>query len=285
MASDQGPIIQGTLLRNELIRLRKERGLTQQQVAEALEWSASKLIRVEGGGSSITKVDLDALLGEYELTSEDDRARLHALNRGARERAWWDRYKDEVPALYLRYVGLEAGAAFIRQFQIGFIPGLLQTAAYAEVVTAIASSRPDQVKLASELRLRRQAELRERSAPPHQYFVLDEAVIRRHIGIKTNRAIMPDQLRSVADRAELDELVTVRVIPFDAGAHPGLIDPFILLEFEAGLPDALYLDTELVSGDDPRVAERSVDFEKLVEVALSPVESVKLIRSAAEEMS
>lgn len=285
MASDQGPIIQGTLLRNELIRLRKERGLTQQQVAEALEWSASKLIRVEGGGSSITKVDLDALLGEYELTSEDDRARLHALNRGARERAWWDRYKDEVPALYLRYVGLEAGAAFIRQFQIGFIPGLLQTAAYAEVVTAIASSRPDQVKLASELRLRRQAELRERSAPPHQYFVLDEAVIRRRIGIKTNRAIMPDQLRSVADRAELDELVTVRVIPFDAGAHPGLIDPFILLEFEAGLPDALYLDTELVSGDDPRVAERSVDFEKLVEVALSPVESVKLIRSAAEEMS
>ena len=62
MSSDQGPIVQSALLRNELVRLRKDCRLTQQQVAEALEWSPSKLIRVEGGGSSITKVDLDALL-------------------------------------------------------------------------------------------------------------------------------------------------------------------------------------------------------------------------------
>ena len=62
MASDQGPVVQSALLRNELVRLRKERKMTQETVAENLEWSPSKLIRVEGGRSSITKVDLDALL-------------------------------------------------------------------------------------------------------------------------------------------------------------------------------------------------------------------------------
>jgi len=284
MASDQGPAVQSAILRGELVRVRKDRGLTQQQVAAALEWSPSKLIRVEGGGSSITKVDLDALLSEYGVTSESYRERLQALNRGARERAWWDRYKDDVSPTYLRYVGFEAGAAFIRQFQIGFIPGLLQTAEYAEVVTAISPLDPDQIKVIVDLRLRRQAELGQRSVPPRQYFVLDEAVIRRHIGIKKDRAIMPAQLRSVADRAEQDDLVTVRIVPFRAGDYPG-IDPFILLEFEAGLSDVLYLDPDLVTDSDFRIPERAENFEKLLEEALSAEESIKLIRDTAEGMS
>jgi len=290
MASDQGPVVQSAILRSELVRLRKGRGLTQQQVAAALEWSPSKLIRVEGGGSSITKVDLDALLSEYGVTSESTRERLQALNRGARERGWWDTYKEDVSPQYLNYVGFEAGAAFIRQFQIGFIPGLLQTAEYADVATRIGPVPADNVQSFVDFRLRRQAELRQRSSPPRQYFVLDEAVIRRHVGIARNRSIMPDQLRFAADRAEQDDLVTVRVIPFNTGAHPGLIDPFILLEFEAGLPDALFLNTDresftMVVGDDPQVAERAEDFEKLLEYALSAEESVKLMRSVADEMS
>ena len=88
VATDQGPVVQSALLRGELVRLRKESGLTQEQVAADLEWSPSKLIRVEGGRSSITKVDLDALLTKYGVTSESTRERLQALNKGARERAW-----------------------------------------------------------------------------------------------------------------------------------------------------------------------------------------------------
>ena len=79
MAADQGPVVQSALLRSELVRLRKEKALTQQQVARELEWSTSKLIRVEGGASSITKVDLDALLSKYGVTSESYRERLHTL--------------------------------------------------------------------------------------------------------------------------------------------------------------------------------------------------------------
>lgn len=290
MASDQGPVIQSALLRGELTRLRKKGGLTQQEVARTLEWSASKLIRIEGGVSSITKVDLDALLTKYSITSESHRERLQALNRGARERAWWDSYRDDVPSTHLSYVGFEAGAAFIRQFQIGFIPALLQTAGYSKVVTAVGSVDPSKFDSLVGLRLQRQSELVRRQTPPRRYFVLDEGVIRRHVGIKTDRAIMPAQLRAVADRAERDDLVTVRVLPFEAGAHPGL-DPFTLLEFDVDLPDALFLDTDrgdftMITADlDPQVAQYTKDFEELVEDTLSEAESIDLMRRVAEKMS
>jgi transcriptional regulator with XRE-family HTH domain len=288
MANDQGPVVQSALLRTELIRLRKESGLTQEQVAQDLDWSPSKLIRVEGGRSSITKVDLDALLKEYSISSESRREQLQTLNRGAKERAWWASYRDEITPTYLEYVGYEAGAAFIRQFQSGFVPGLLQVPEYAEVLTA---NSVDAVRVAPvvKFRLQRQAELANRSAPPRQYYVVDEAVIRRHVGISQDPAIMPNQLRHIADRAEREELLTVRVIPFKAGAHPGLAGPFTLLEFDSAMPDILYLDAgreaSLITGSDSRIGEYADDFEVLVESSLSAAASVELIRQVAEEMS
>lgn len=282
--------MQSALLRSELVRLRKDRGLTQEQVAGTLEWSPSKLIRVEGGRSSITKVDLDALLAEYGVTSESTRERLQSLNRGARERSWWDKYRDDISPTYLNYVGYEAGASFIRAFETGFVPGMLQTSDYAEAVTV---NSVEAVRVASivGLRLMRQAELAQRSPQPRRYYVVDEAVIRRHIGISKDPAIMPNQLHAIADQAEADDLITVRVMPFSAGAHPGLSGPFTLLEFEGGLPDVLYIDagrgafTSMVSGGDPLVAEYRDNFEALLEDALPADKSIDLIRSVAEEMS
>jgi len=278
------------MLRGELVRLRRESGLTQEQVAADLEWSPSKLIRVEGGRSSITKVDLDALLARYGVTSESTRERLQLLNRGARERGWWDKYRDDVAQPYLTYVGFEAGAAFVREYESSFLPGLLQTADYAEAVTV---NSVDAVRVAAivGLRLQRQSELAQRDPRPRQYYVVDEAVVRRHVGIAKSPDIMPDQLRRIADEAEQDELVTFRVIPFGAGAHLGLYGPFTLLEFDGGLPDVLYIDAgrgefaSMVMGDDPRVTEYRDDFELLLEDALSADKSIELIRRVAEEMS
>jgi transcriptional regulator with XRE-family HTH domain len=289
MANDQRPVVQSALLRSELIRLRKESALTQEQVAVALDWSPSKLIRVEGGRSSITKTDLDALLKEYGISSESHRERLQALNRGAKERAWWVSYRDEINnPTYLEYVGYEAGAAFIRQFQSGFVPGLLQTPEYAEVLT---QNSVDAVRVAPvvKLRLQRQAELAKRSVPPRQYYVVDEAVIRRHVGISQDPAIMPAQLRHMADRAEHEESLTIRVIPFKAGAHPGLSGPFTLLEFDGSMPDILYLDagreSSLITGSDSRIGWYASDFEVLLESSLPAAESVEFIRRVAEELS
>lgn len=297
MATDQGPVVLSALLRGELVRYRKERSLTQEQVAEDLAWSPSKLIRIEGGRSALTQVDLDALLREYGITSESIRDRLQALNRGARERGWWDKYRGPIVPIYLRYVGFEAGASFIRQFETGFVPGLMQTREYADAVTrkSVDPDRvsKDEITAIVDLRLQRQSELAQRSAPPRRYYVVDEAVIRRHIGISTDPKIMPRQLDSIADRAERDNLITVRVMPFSAGAHRGLPGPFTLLEFDGGLPDVLYVDAgraefaSMVSGDgdDDQVGQYRYDFEALLEDALSADESVRLIRRVATEMS
>jgi len=289
VAVDRGPVVQSAILRGELIRLRRENGLTQGNVARSLEWSTSKLIRVEGGHNSITKVDLDALLSRYGLRSEAEREPFQRLNRAARLRGWWDAYRNDISAPYLSYVGYEAGTTFIRQFPGTVVPGLLQTGEYAEALTARAI---DQTKVAPvvKLRLQRQTELAQRSDPPRQYYVLDEAVIRRHVGIRTDPAIMPGQLRHIAEQAAENELITVRLIPFSAGEHAALSGAFTLLEFDGGLPDLLYLDTgrgELadITGEDPQVAEYAANFETLLDQALPEDESITFIRAVAEEMS
>lgn len=289
MAGDRGPVVQSAILRGELIRLRKESGLTQGTVARKLEWSTSKLIRVEGGHSSITKVDLDALLNEYGLSSDSEREPFQRLNRAARLRGWWDAYRNDVPATYLSYVGYEAGAAFIRQFPGTVVPGLLQTAEYAEALTAPAVDETKKTPVV-RLRMQRQTELAQRSDPPHQYYVLDEAVIRRHVGTRDDRKIMPNQLRHIADLAGENELITVRLIPFSAGEHVGLSGAFTLLEFDGGLPELLYLDTGKgeradITGEDPQVAEYAANFEVLLDQALPEPESIGFIRDVASEMS
>jgi hypothetical protein len=101
--------------------------------------------------------------------------------------------------------------------------------------------------------------------------------------------IMPNQLRHIAKLAAASELITVRLIPFIAGEHPGLGGAFTVLGFEGGLPDLLYLDTgrgEIadISRDDPQVAEYAADFELLLDRALPESESIQFIRSAAAEL-
>lgn len=288
MTSDQGPIVQSALLRAELVRLRKDNGLTQEQVAGELEWSPSKLIRVEGGKNAITRTDLQALLRVYGVTSEERQERLQALARGAREPAWWNEYKGELNPNFLNYVGYSAGAAYIRQFHGTVVPGLIQTPEYAAVLQTGRVSERSRV-LAVKLRIQRQKELAQRRNPPRQHYIIDEAVIRRHIGITTDPAIMPNQLVRIADDAERDDLLTVRIIPFGVGAHPGLDGPFSVLEFDGDLDDVLYLEgrpgaSVMLSGDDEKIPEYRDTFEELRDMALSTDESIVLLRQAAEDL-
>jgi transcriptional regulator with XRE-family HTH domain len=288
MATDQGPVVQSALLRTELVRLRKENDLTQDQVARTLDWSTSKLIRVEGGKSGITRTDLQALLQHYGVTSEGRVARLQELARGAREPAWWNVYKGDAGDSYLNFVGYEAGASFIRQFHGSVVPGLLQTPEYAQVLTA-GEVGPIDVGITVKLRMQRQRDLARRESPPRQFFIIDEAVIRRHVGINADPAIMPNQLRHIIDTIESNPLITVRVIPFTAGAHLGLFGPFTLLEFKGGLTDVLYLEggrapSLLLTGENPRVTEYQAAFEELLDTAQPVDQSIDLIKRVADEL-
>ena len=190
---------------------------------------------------------------------------------------------------YLEYVGYETGAVFIRQFQGSVVPGLLQTPDYARALTVISVEEKATIDAVVGLRLQRQSELARRDPRPRQYYILDEAVVRRNVGAPEDLSIMPDQLMHIVSQVRDDDRITVRVIPFGKGAHAGLSGPFTLLEFDGGLSDLLYLDAgrEVIGvvGNDDRIAEYADSFESLVEIALSAEESLEFIENAAREIS
>ena len=97
------------------------------------------------------------------------------------------------------------------------MPGLLQTAEYAEALTAISVGTGSGSRRWSGCGCSASPSSRAAEAPPRQYFVLDEAVIRRHVGVAKDPAIMPGQLMHIVSRARDDDRITVRVIPFGEG--------------------------------------------------------------------
>ncbi|HSA50616.1 MAG TPA: helix-turn-helix transcriptional regulator [Yinghuangia sp.] len=230
----QDPTVAKRRLRDALRRLREEAQLTQREVAEAMDWSPSKLIRIEASQVTVSTTDLRALLAHYAVTDPDEVANLVALGRAARERAWWSAYSKLVPARFLEFIGFESSASVIRNFEPLTVPGLLQTREYArEVLQALRTPNVDDMV---DLRMGRQ-ELLTRDNPPDLHFILDQAVIHRVVG---SPKVMQRQLRHILDVAEFPN-VTVRVVPWSVGFYPRYEAAYVHIEFPTVEdPAALY---------------------------------------------
>src|SRR6266508_1510026 len=122
MMTGQGPTTTRRRLRAQLRSLRQAKGMSVEDVANELEWSTSKLIRIEGGQVGIWVTDLDRV------------EELRALARNSRQRTWWSAYQRYIPASYLEFIGAESDATRIRHYHPTTVPGLLQTPAYAEAI-------------------------------------------------------------------------------------------------------------------------------------------------------
>ena len=266
-------------------RARQQAELTQDQVAEAMEWSLSKVIRIEAGTVGISANDLKALLGHYRIVDEDQVANLLALARAGRERPWQSVYGDVVSPRLLQFIEFEAAASISRNFEPLLVPGLLQTEDYARAIFRQFSGdvTAERIDAQVEVRMRRQ-ELLDRADPPLLFFILDEAVIRRLIGGKD---VMRRQLRRLTEMAARPH-VTVEVVPFSAGVHPGLLGSFVIQEFpDPADDDVLYLESpqgEVISRDDPDLVlhYREV-FEELRALSLGPDDSVTFLDKLADE--
>jgi len=289
MAEVQGSAIQRGRLTRELRRIRKDAGMTQEQVAAAMEWSLSKLIRIEGGGVSISVSDLRSLLTLYQIAEDGHVEELVALARAARQRSWFTAFRDITSSQYVTFVGYEAAASIIRQFEPTLIPGQLQTEEYARAVTLEYAA--DRVDKLVEIRIRRQELLEE----PRRlfFFILDEAAIRREVGAPTNPGIMRRQLRNLIEIARQPN-ITIEIVPFSAGVHPGMKGPFTVLEFPGDDEDILYLENArggasnpsvLLTGEDPQILTHRVAFERLREQSLGPKQSIEMISRVAEGMT
>ncbi len=218
---DQNPTLRGRRLAMELLRRREATGLTREEVARQLEWSPSTLFRIETGRSRPQPGNVRMLLELYGVTGPE-RDGLIQLTREARQPGWWHSFRDVLPNPYEVYIGLEAGAASIRNFEPVVVPGLLQTADYAREIfrNGPIELDPDEVERLLEVRLARQ-QILAREDRPRLWAVIDEAVIHRVVG---DTEVMRGQLRHLAGTAQQGK-TTIQVVPYRAGAHAGTTGP------------------------------------------------------------
>jgi transcriptional regulator with XRE-family HTH domain len=274
LAETRSPVLRRRELGALLRALRTEAGLTVEQVAESILVSPSKVSRLETGQRGASLRDIRDLCNLYQVQPAQ-RENMVTLARQGRGQAWWQPYG--LP--YETYVGLEAEAAHISDYEPGVFPGLLQIPDYARAIHESAMPRlsPAVIEQRIEVRLIRQAVLtREEAPPPLLEAIIDEAILHRPVG---GPSVMSAQIDSVIEASELPN-VTVRVLPFAAGAHPALDSTFILLEFEDPLPGVVYVEG-LVG---LLYVERSQDvqryrqvFERLQTVSLDEHRSVDLM--------
>ena len=134
MDATPGPLVQRRRLRTELRRARAEADLTQDQVADAMDWSLSKIIRIETGAVGISTNDLRALLSLYKIHGPDRVHELVELARASRQPSWLSKYRGDISPQYLQYIEYEQAASVLRTYEPLLIPGLLQTEEYAAAI-------------------------------------------------------------------------------------------------------------------------------------------------------
>ena len=281
---DQNPTLRGRRLALELVRRREATGLSREQVARQLEWSTSTLFRIETGRSHPQPGNVRALLDLYGVTGPE-RNGLIQLARDARKPGWWHSFRDVLPNPYEVYIGFEAGAASIRNFEPTLIPGLLQTEEYARQMFRKGPHELDRDSIERRVEVRQgRQRILARDDRPRLWAVIDEAALRRIVG---SPKVMRDQLRHLIEAAE-QGTTTLQVIPFSAGAHAGTTGSFVILSFPEAVPDIVYVET--LAGDIYLEQHGDVDryniaFDRLLAMAMSPDESLRLIAQAADTLS
>jgi Uncharacterized protein conserved in bacteria len=269
-------------LSTELRRLREAAGLTIAAVTKRTGINRATLQRNEAGQSVPQPRNLRDLLKLYGVKQAEaslllDLAAQHDVH------GWWQAYRDVLPEDYGTFIGFEAQAESERDYAGPFIPGLLQTEAYAEAVArdTIPGIGDDDVAQ----RVRVKAERRrvfEAETPLQLHAIIPEGAIRFHVG---GAALMREQLRALGD---LPASVTLQVVPFVAGAHPGMAGPFQMLQFRhPRAPRAVFVETgagQLIAEGDVDVARYEGYWGKIVTKALSPEQSAQLVADAARKI-
>jgi transcriptional regulator with XRE-family HTH domain len=275
------PTVRQRELGKRLRELRNERDLTIEDVAERLLCSPTKISRLETGARRPSLRDVRDLCGLYDVENSAS-AQLMDLARQARAQGWWAEFDDL--NLY-PYIGLEQEAKFITCYSMYYVPGLLQTAEYAqEIITAISPKMDRNIQRQRvEARLRRQ-QLLEEDKPPGYRVLLDEAVLHRQVGGPTLMAAQLSHLLEAGRRGK----VTFQVVPFELGAHAAQDSNFVLLEFEedSNLSPVVFVES-LLGGHyferKPDIIRYREAVDHLRDSALSPRDSVQRVRELREK--
>ncbi|MEV8592747.1 helix-turn-helix transcriptional regulator [Streptomyces sp. NPDC052012] len=283
---EPAPTLLKMLVGVQLAGFREDAGLAQDQAARAVGFSAAKLSRIESGKGRRppTEADVRKLLQLYGTDDYEGSVLLKLLQR-AGEPGWWQRYdKRLMPEWFDRLVGLQEAAATIRTFEIQYVPGLLQTAAYTRAVVerGLPNAPASEVQRRVELRMRR-AELLSRAGAPQLWAVIDESVLLRVLG---SPEVMREQLEHLVRMAERPN-VTVQIVPLGVTNASAPAIPVTYLRFGGlDLPDVVYLEHIRSANfleDRDETEEYRIALDRLADEALKPRDSLELLRSTMEE--
>ncbi|MEU0135636.1 helix-turn-helix transcriptional regulator [Streptomyces sp. NPDC006296] len=229
MPTNVNPTVRRRRLGQELRRLREIKGMTAEEVAERLLVSQSKISRLENGRRSISQRDVRDLCGVYDVEDHRVVESLMQMAKDSRQQGWWHAFGD-IP--YSVYIGLETDAESLRVYEPQVVPGLLQTRKYAEalITGALPEAPPSDIEKRVNVRARRQDRVNDPEHPLRLWAVIDESALRRLVG---DKQVMLEQLEHLIEQSQLPH-VTVQVLPFEMGAHPGINGQYAVLEF----PDA-----------------------------------------------
>jgi transcriptional regulator with XRE-family HTH domain len=287
MGPNTSPALARRQLRLALRRAREAAGLTQGQVAEALEWSISKVNRIETGDVKVSNTDLAALLRLLNVTDPAMVAEFTERGRAARRHGWWDEppVGKHLPPTYRQLIEFEAAASIVRSFQPALVPGILQTEAYAqEILDTWQHELSAEVRQARVLtRLRRRAAIFDRPDPPFYLLILDESVVWREVG---GPQAMAEQLELILELAR-NERVQVRILPFREGTPLTAVGGFFLCDAEDEENVLLYQESAF--GDHAvqateQVRQYRMRFDQMWNVSLDEDASARLMRARAAAM-
>ncbi|MGH3309238.1 MAG: helix-turn-helix domain-containing protein [Streptomyces sp.] len=231
-----GQMVLGLRLRD----LREGAGCSFTDAATALSVNATTVRRMEKAEVGLKPPYVEKLLTTYGIPEAEISAFLTLVEEANRP-GWWHRFRDVLPAWFSLYVSLEGEAGLIRAYEPHCVPGLLQTEEYARALlsTGFPHASDEELDRRVALRMERQ-ELLRRPDAPRLWVVLEEQVVRRHVG---EPAVMRGQLDRLIESTAMPN-VTVQVIPFSAGPHPAMFGPFQLFRFDIPeLPDIVYSES------------------------------------------
>jgi transcriptional regulator with XRE-family HTH domain len=265
----------------ELVAARAASGMTLSALGAEIDLDGSAISKIEKGQQGLTVRNVKAIGRATGLSKAkiDELVLLAADDKNYED--WLVEFRGDMPDWFELYPALEQDADQIWTYSSELVEGLLQTPAYAEAVAraGLPGITEDQLRRSVELRVKRQ-EMLDRDEPPELHVMLNEAVVRRPAG---GKATMREQIRHLVEMAERPN-ITVQVLPFEAGAHPGMKTGFYLLRFPEGFDDmdCVYLENDNggVWQERPdHVARYTEVFTRQRSLALSPKNTVALLTS------
>lgn len=260
------------------------RKITTAQAADELGCTQPKVTSIELGKHRLQWRDVRDLLVFYQA-ADTEAARLVSWAKRSSEPIWWEPYAEVVEDWFADLVGGEGEATREITYEHGLIPGLLQTEAYAEVLTRASSMVSKEHRdLVVELRMERQHRLLE-GEPLELVALIEESVLDRPVG---TGEIMKQQLGHLLVMSK-QKNVTVQVVPTSAGVHPAVDGAFILLEF-GDFPPSVFVQHHTAIGgqysdDQVLVDTFRIAINDVRKMALSPRDSASLICARADQYS